>query len=99
MALIVQKFGGTSVADIDKIKNVAQKVINVKKAGNKVVVVLSAMAGETDRLIDMAHRAAETPNEREYDSLISTGAGYNNAPVHRLEFHGLSGKIVPGISG
>ena len=77
MALIVQKFGGTSVADIDKIKNVAQKVINVKKAGNKVVVVLSAMAGETDRLIDMAHRAAETPNEREYDSLISTGDVYD----------------------
>ena len=73
MALIVQKFGGTSVADIDKIKNVAQKVINVKKAGNQVVVVLSAMAGETDRLIDLAHKAADSPDEREYDSLISTG--------------------------
>jgi len=73
MALIVQKFGGTSVADIDKIKNVAQKIINVQKAGNQVVVVLSAMAGETDRLINLAHRAAESPDEREYDSLISTG--------------------------
>ncbi len=73
MALIVQKFGGTSVADIDKIKNVAQKVINVKKAGNKVVVILSAMAGETDRLINMAHAAADPPDPREYDSLISTG--------------------------
>ncbi len=73
MALIVQKFGGTSVADIDKIKNVAQKVIQGKKAGNEIVVVLSAMAGETDRLIALAHKAAESPDEREYDSLISTG--------------------------
>jgi aspartate kinase len=73
MALVVQKFGGTSVADIDKIKNVAAKAIQEKKAGNEVVVVLSAMAGETDRLIALAHKAAESPNEREYDSLISTG--------------------------
>jgi len=73
MALVVQKFGGTSVADIDKIKNVAAKAIREKKAGNEVVVVLSAMAGETDRLITLAHKAAESPNEREYDSLISTG--------------------------
>ncbi|HNY50546.1 MAG TPA: aspartate kinase [Smithella sp.] len=73
MALIVQKFGGTSVGDIEKIKNVARKVANVKKAGNQVVVVLSAMAGETDRLIDLAHKAADSPDEREYDSLISTG--------------------------
>jgi aspartate kinase len=73
MALVVQKFGGTSVADIDKIRNVATKVIREKKAGNDVVVVLSAMAGETDRLINLAHRAAEFPDEREYDALISTG--------------------------
>ena len=73
MALIVQKFGGTSVADIDKIRNVAQKVINGKKAGNEIVVVLSAMAGETDRLIALAHKASDSPDEREYDSLISTG--------------------------
>jgi aspartate kinase len=73
MGLIVQKFGGTSVADVEKIKNVAQKVIREKKAGNDVVVVLSAMAGETNRLIDLANLAAETPDEREYDSLISTG--------------------------
>ena len=73
MALIVQKYGGTSVANIEKIKNVAQKAIKEKKAGNEVVVVLSAMAGETDRLISLAHQAAENPDEREYDSLISTG--------------------------
>jgi len=73
MALIVQKFGGTSVANIEKIKNVAEKVIKVKQAGHQVVVVLSAMAGETDRLINLAHSATDLPDEREYDSLISTG--------------------------
>ena len=73
MGLIVQKFGGTSVANIEKIKNVAAKAIREKQAGHDVLVVLSAMAGETDRLINLAHSAAETPDEREYDSLISTG--------------------------
>ena len=73
MGLIVQKFGGTSVANVEKIKNVAQKVIREKKSGHEVVVVLSAMAGETNRLIDLANSAAEVPDEREYDSLISTG--------------------------
>ena len=73
MALVVQKFGGTSVANIEKIKIVAAKAIREKKAGNDVIVVLSAMAGETDRLIALAHQAAESPDEREYDSLISTG--------------------------
>jgi len=52
---------------------VAEKIIRVKKAGNQVVVVLSAMAGETDRLINLAHSASDLPDEREYDSLISTG--------------------------
>ena len=73
MALVVQKFGGTSVANIDKIKNVAAKVIREREAGNGVVVVLSAMSGETDRLIALAQQAVELPNEREYDALISTG--------------------------
>ncbi len=73
MGLIVQKFGGTSVANIEKIKNVAAKAIREKKAGHDVIVVLSAMSGETDRLINLAHSAADTPDEREYDSLISTG--------------------------
>jgi aspartate kinase len=73
MGLVVQKFGGTSVANVEKIKNVALKAIREKKTGHDVVVVLSAMAGETNRLIDLAHSAAETPDEREYDSLISTG--------------------------
>jgi aspartate kinase len=73
MGLIVHKYGGTSVADLEKIENVARKVIRTKEAGNEVVVVLSAMAGETDRLIALAQRASEDPDPREYDSLISTG--------------------------
>jgi len=73
MGLVVQKYGGTSVADLERIGNVAQRVIKEKDAGNDVVVVLSAMAGETDRLIHLAQQAAEDPDPREYDALISTG--------------------------
>jgi aspartate kinase len=73
MGLVVQKYGGTSVADLDKIENVARKVIRTKEQGNDVVVVLSAMAGETDRLINLAQKASADPPGREYDSLISTG--------------------------
>jgi aspartate kinase len=73
MALVVQKYGGTSVGNLDKIANVAKKVIRTKEAGNDVVVVLSAMSGETDRLIQLAQKAADDPDPREYDSLVSTG--------------------------
>ena len=73
MALVVQKYGGTSVANLDKIANVAKKVIRTKEEGNDVVVVLSAMSGETDRLIQLAQKAADEPDPREYDSLVSTG--------------------------
>jgi aspartate kinase len=73
MALVVQKYGGTSVADINKMKNVARRVLKSKEAGNDIIVVLSAMAGETDRLIQLAHEAADEPDIREYDALISTG--------------------------
>ena len=73
MALVVQKYGGTSVGNLDKIANVAGKVIKERENGNDVVVVLSAMSGETDRLIQLAQKAADEPDPREYDSLISTG--------------------------
>lgn len=73
MALIVQKFGGTSVGDLDRIANVARKVAATKDKGNDVVVVVSAMAGETDRLIAMAKKISPLPNERELDALVSTG--------------------------
>ncbi len=73
MALIVQKYGGTSVGDVDLIKNVARRVIRKQNEGHDVVVVLSAMAGETDRLLKLAHTVTPDPDLREIDVLISTG--------------------------
>lgn len=73
MALVVQKFGGTSVADIDRIRNVARRVAKTYDQGNSVVVILSAMAGVTDSLIKLAHQAAAEPDKRELDVLLATG--------------------------
>ncbi len=73
MACVVQKYGGTSMGDIDRIRSVAQRVAKTWKAGNRVAVVVSAMAGETDRLIDLVHQITETPSSREYDVVVSTG--------------------------
>jgi aspartate kinase len=73
MALIVQKFGGTSVADVSRIRNVAKRVTKAYDQGNDVVVILSAMAGVTDRLIGLANEASETPDRRELDVLLATG--------------------------
>jgi aspartate kinase len=73
MALIVQKYGGTSVANLDQIRKVAERVAGVYGAGNGVVVVLSAMAGVTDQLIQLAHEITDRPNRRELDVLLATG--------------------------
>ena len=73
MALIVQKYGGTSVGTIERIQAVADRVIETKKQGNQVVVVLSAMSGETDRLLSLAKALSHTPTPRELDVLLSTG--------------------------
>ncbi|HEJ83952.1 MAG TPA: aspartate kinase, partial [Desulfobacteraceae bacterium] len=73
MALIVQKYGGTSVGSIEKIRAVAERVIRVAEEGNQMVVVLSAMAGQTDGLIRLAHELTEDPDPRELDVLMSTG--------------------------
>lgn len=73
MALIVQKFGGTSVGTVEKIENVAERLIAAKKAGHDVVVVVSAMSGETNRLVEMANQISSKPDPREYDVLVSTG--------------------------
>ncbi len=73
MSLIVQKYGGTSVADIEHIRNVASRVTKTYDQGNDVVVILSAMAGITDRLIGMAREASENPEKRELDVLLATG--------------------------
>jgi len=73
VALIVQKYGGTSVGDLSRIRNVARRVAKTRQEGNDVVVVVSAMSGETDRLIQLAYQASDNPDLREYDALISTG--------------------------
>jgi len=73
MGLIVQKFGGTSVADLEQIHNVAKRVAKTYDRGNDVVVILSAMAGVTDGLIDMAIKISESPEKRELDVLLATG--------------------------
>jgi aspartate kinase len=73
MALIVQKFGGTSVGNTDKIKAVAQRVLKSHQQGHRMVVVLSAMSGETDRLIRLAKDVQKIPDQRELDMIVSTG--------------------------
>ena len=70
-SIIVQKFGGTSVADIEKIKNVANAVIKERDAGNDVVVVVSAMGHTTDYLVKMAKEISENPSSREMDMLLA----------------------------
>jgi aspartate kinase len=73
MALIVQKFGGTSVGSIERINAVADKVAAARKSGDDIVVVVSAMSGETDRLLKLARDLAKSPNSRELDVLLATG--------------------------
>lgn len=73
VGLIVQKFGGTSVGDVNKIHNVAKRAIKAKDAGNDVVVVVSAMGKSTDHLVKLAYEVQSTPLEREYDALLATG--------------------------
>jgi aspartate kinase len=75
LALLVQKFGGSSVGDADKIKHVAKRVIETQKAGNQVVVVVSAMGDTTDELLDLANQVADNPNQspRELDMLLTSG--------------------------
>ena len=71
--LMVMKFGGTSVADAERLKRVARRAVAAREAGNDVVVVASAMGKSTDQLIDLANEVSDTPNEREMDMLLSTG--------------------------
>ena len=73
LALMVQKYGGTSVGDVGRIQQVARRIVEVREARNEVVVVVSAMAGETNRLLQLAHQITDTPNTRELDVILSTG--------------------------
>ena len=73
MSLIVQKFGGTSVANADRINTVAERVAKFKKEGHQIIVVVSAMSGETNKLIGLAEEMMEYPDPRELDAIVSTG--------------------------
>ena len=73
MGLIVQKYGGTSVGSTDRIKSVAERISNAKRRGDRIVVVVSAMAGETNRLFKLASELCDVPNARETDVLVATG--------------------------
>jgi len=73
VAIIVQKYGGTSVGSIERIEHIAEKIIKTKQAGHQVVVVVSAMSGETNRLVNLALSVYENPEPRELDVLLSTG--------------------------
>ncbi|WP_297809628.1 aspartate kinase [uncultured Helicobacter sp.] len=77
--LIVQKYGGTSVGDCERIQNVAKRVIEAKKAGNGIVVVVSAMSGETDKLLDYTKFFSRLPNTRETDMILSSGERVTSA--------------------
>lgn len=84
MGLIVQKFGGTSVGDIDRIRRVSKIITNTRDQGHDVVVVVSAMKGETNRLVKLANTVVSNPNAREYDALIATGEQVSAALLSML---------------
>ncbi len=94
MALIVQKYGGTSVGSVERIKNVANRVAKTKKEGNDVIVVVSAMGDTTDYLIDMANQISKNPPKREMDMLLSTGEQISIAllsmALHEMGFDAIS---------
>ena len=97
MALIVQKFGGTSVGSVERIRAVAAKVGAAHRAGHQVVVVVSAMSGETDRLIALAKNITPRPNPRELDVLLATGEQVTIALLcMALEASGQRGRSYTG---
>src|SRR5436190_20675368 len=91
--LVVMKFGGTSVADTDKLKRVAERLVAAREAGAKVVGVLSAMGKTTDELIRLAHEVSSRPHPREYDMLVSTGERISNA-LCAMAIHDLGHEAV-----
>ncbi len=97
MSLIVQKFGGTSVGSVERIQSVAEKVGKFRAQGHDVVVVVSAMSGETNRLIDLAKQISNKPNPREMDVLVSTGEQVTIALLSMaLEERGLEARSYTG---
>ena len=95
MALVVEKFGGSSVSSNERINRVAKRVQRTKADGYDVVVVLSAMAGETNRLIELAKQIDGNPTLRELDMLMSTGEQQSNCIAeHGVESRWLPGKVL-----
>src|SRR5947199_4716232 len=94
MSLIVQKFGGTSVGNTDRIKNVAARVARYRAKGDQIVVVVSAMSGVTDNLIKLAKEIMPLPNEREMDVLLATGEQTTIA-LTAIALHALG---IPAVS-
>ena len=93
MGLIVQKYGGTSVGDAERIRKVAARLIATQRAGHDVVAVISAMAGVTDNLIKLARQMSPEPSEREMDSLLATGEQCASA-LTAMAVNALGGKAV-----
>jgi aspartate kinase len=91
LALVVQKFGGTSVGNLERMKTVAERALRTQREGNQVVMIVSAMAGETNRLLGLAHQISPTPDMREMDSLASTGEQVSAALV-AMTVQALGGK-------
>ncbi|HEY8961955.1 MAG TPA: aspartate kinase [Luteolibacter sp.] len=97
MALIVQKYGGTSVGSLDRIRNVAARIKRTRDEGNQVVAVVSAMSGVTDGLLKMAHELSPHPSERELDVLVSTGEQQSIALVTMaLQDQGVEAASITG---
>jgi aspartate kinase len=94
VALVVQKYGGSSVADAERIKRVAERIVATRKAGNDVVVVVSAMGDTTDELLDLAHRVSPLPPGREMDMLLTAGERISMAlvamAIHNLGYEARS---------
>jgi aspartate kinase len=93
VAVIVQKFGGTSVADTDKIRAAAKRALDAQAQGNQVVMVVSAMGKSTDHLVDLASELTETPPARDMDMLLSTGEQVSVA-LMSMAIHEMGGKAV-----
>ena len=94
MALVVQKYGGSSVADAERIKRVAERIVAARKSGDEVVVVVSAMGDTTDELIDLAHQVSPLPPGREFDMLLTAGERISMAllamAIHNLGYEARS---------
>ncbi|MCC6664769.1 MAG: aspartate kinase [Polyangiaceae bacterium] len=91
MALVVQKYGGTSVGSLDRMRAVAERALRCQRDGNDVVLIVSAMSGETNRLLGLAHQISPTPEMREMDALAATGEQVSAALV-AMTVHALGGK-------